>query len=87
MGIKLGQSRHYCSIGHTLHIDGIDIVLLHLLKYQIELSPAIVVSVELLVESGDLDGGQGKKHSQENTQERYYDCYVNSFHSDSMRFR
>ena len=81
MGIELGQGCHYGSIGHTLHVNGIDIILLNLLENEIEFSPSVIVSVKLLMESGHLDGNQGKKHSQEYSQERYDDCYVNSFHS------
>ena len=86
MGIELGQCSHHSRVRHTLNIDGIDIVLLYLLKYEIECPPPVVVSVKLLMESGHLDGDQGKKHSQEYSQKRYDDCYVDSFHSFSMRF-
>ena len=81
MGIELGQGCHHSSVSHTLHVNCIDIILLHLLKNEIELSPSVIVSVKLLMESGNFNSSQGKKHSQEYTQERNDDSYVNSFHS------
>ena len=47
MRIQLSQGCDHSGISHTFHINGVDIMLLHFLKYEIQLAPAIIITVEL----------------------------------------
>ena len=49
MGIQFREGCNDCSVCHALHVEGVHIVLLNLLQDEVELAPAVVVSVELLL--------------------------------------
>ena len=55
MRIKLCQRSHNSSIRHILHIDRVHIILLDLLKYEVQFTPPVVVSVKLLFRQGLYD--------------------------------
>ena len=74
------RSSHSC-VCHSLHLDGIHIVLLHLLKDEVQLSPAVVVAVELLLGLYSLVHCKCSKHSQEDSKECHSYCIVKSSHS------
>ena len=86
MRVQLRKRSHHGSIGHSLHVYGIDIVLLNLLKNEIELSPTVVVPVEFPLRIKCFLDGQCTKHSQDNAQERYDNGFVYSFHIDCQTF-
>ena len=79
MRIKLRQGSHNCGICHTFLVNSIDIMFLYLLKNEIEFPPSVVISVKLLVRK-HLEHDQGKKHSQDNTQECDNDIVFFSVH-------
>ena len=49
MRIQLCKGCYYGSICHALHVDGIYIMLLHLLQDKVQLTPTVVISVEFLL--------------------------------------
>ena len=48
MGIEFLKGSNHCRIGHFLDVYRIDIILLNLLKDEVEFPPTVVVSVEFL---------------------------------------
>ena len=80
MRVQLGKSGHDSSVSHAVHIYGIDIIALDLLKDQVELAPSVVVAVKLSFRLQSLVGYHSDKHSEDHAQECYDDIVVNSFH-------
>ena len=66
MGIKLRKGCDYRSVCHLLHVNGIDIIALHLLQNKVELAPAVVVPVEFPVQRIEFARCYRKQHTDDN---------------------
>ena len=84
MRIELGQRRNNSSISHGLHINGIHIIPLDFLQYQIQFPPTVVITVELLSAAGNLDDYQCRQYANDHTEYGRQNCIgpvIHLFHN------
>ena len=80
MRVQFGKSSRDGSICHGIHVDGIHIILLNLLKNEIQFAPTVVIPVECSFRAQNFLAHQCTKHSQDYSQERDGKSIFNTFH-------